>query len=87
MLFRSLEENLGSRLKNERTGKYELVPGVADAKIDTERGVVVTAAGSSYYAPTNLFGTASCHFVDYDLYFANLQKNVKTRVEAWLSTH
>lgn len=85
--YAGLEENLGSRLKNERTGKYELVPGVADAKIDTERGVVVTAAGSSYYAPTNLFGTASCHFVDYDLYFANLQKNVKTRVEAWLSTH
>lgn len=81
--YAGVEENLGSRLKNEETGIYEIVRGVADARVDPERGVVISAAGPAYYAPAGVFGTASCHFVDYDLYYLNLQQNIEIRISSW----
>ena len=78
------EENLGSRILNEETGEYEIINGVADAQVDTERGVVICTAKNVEYAPAALFGPESLHSHDYDFYYENLRENVKTRVEAYL---
>ena len=42
--YAGFEENLGSRILNEETGEYEILKGVADAQVDTERGVVICTA-------------------------------------------
>lgn len=78
------EENLGSRILNEETGEYEIVKGLADAQVDTERGVVICTAEGVEYAPKELFGPESLHGHDYDFYYENLRENVKARAEAWL---
>ncbi len=84
--YAGFEENLGSRIMNEETGNYEIVKGVADAQIDTERGVVICTTENVEYAPEALFGPESLHSHDYDFYYENLRENVKTRVEAFLKT-
>ena len=60
--------------------------GVADAQVDTERGVVICTAENVEYAPEALFGPESLHSHDYDFYYVNLRENVKARVEAFLKT-
>ncbi len=84
--YAGFEENLGSRIMNEETGTYEIVQGVADAQVDTERGVVICTAENVEYAPEALFGPESLHSHDYDFYYVNLRENVKARVEAFLKT-
>lgn len=78
------EENLGSRILNKETGEYEIINEVADAQVDTERGVVICTAKNVEYAQKELFGPESLHGHDYDFYYENLRENVKTRVEAYL---
>ncbi len=80
-------ENPGSRLKNESTGEYQLISGLADATVDQERGSVICNVGKDYYAPGTFFGTASCHFLDYDLYYISLQRNVRRRIRSWMDAH
>ncbi len=80
-------DNPGSRLKNAETGKYEIIPGYADAKVDTARGTVICSIGKEQYAPGDFFGPASYHFLDYDLFYVSLQRNVRTRIEAWKGAH
>lgn len=82
--YAGFEENLGSRILNEETGEYEVIKGIADAQVDTERGVVICTAKDVEYAPAELFGPESLHSHDYDFYYENLRENVKTRVEAYL---
>lgn len=82
--YAGFEENLGSRILNEETGEYEIVKGLADAQVDTERGVVICTAENVEYAPANLFGPESLHSHDYDFYYENLRENVKTRVKAYM---
>ncbi len=82
--YAGFEENLGSRVLNEETGEYEVIKGIADAQVDTERGVVICTAGDVEYSPAELFGPESLHGHDYDFYYENLRENVKTRVEAYL---
>ncbi|MCR4908729.1 MAG: DUF3089 domain-containing protein [Lachnospiraceae bacterium] len=64
-------------------------PGLADAKLDVERGVVVcTTLSDRYVKPIgveNLFGPASLHLVDYTAYWDSLRENVKTRIKAYLN--
>lgn len=84
--YAGFEENLGSRIMNEDTGEYEIVKGIADAQVDTERGVVICTTEDVEYAPAALFGPESLHSHDYDFYYENLRDNVKTRVEAFLKT-
>lgn len=83
--YASADENLGSRILNVETGSYEIKMGIADAQLDTGRGVVVcTTDQVEYTAGAELFGTASLHINDYALYYENLRENVKVRVERFL---
>ncbi len=84
--YASADENLGSRILNKDTGSYEIKKGIADAKLDTERGVVVCTTKEVEYtsATTNLFGPESLHGNDYALYYENLRENIKKRVENYL---
>lgn len=84
--YAGFEENLGSRILNEETGEYEIVKGIADAQVDTERGVVICTAEDADYAPAELFGPESLHGHDYDFYYENLRENVGDRVKAWMET-
>ena len=84
--YAGFEENLGSRILNEETGEYEILKGIADAQVDTERGVVICTAKDVQYAPAELFGPESLHSYDYDFYYENLRENVGTRVKAWMET-
>ena len=82
--YAGFEENLGSRIMNKETKEYEIINGVADAQVDTERGVVICTTENVEYSQAYLFGPASLHSHDYDFYYENLRENVKTRVEAYL---
>lgn len=83
--YASFEENSGSRVLNEETGEYEIVKGLADAQVDTERGVVIcTSKEVTYSADSELFGPESLHGSDYSLYYENLRENVAARVESYL---
>ena len=58
--------------------------GLADAAVDTERGVVVTHADPVYrHEATSVFGTASYHSFDWQFYFANVKENVAVRITAY----
>lgn len=91
--YAAVDENLGSFVLDEKTGEYELVePGIADARVDTERGVVVcTGLEDQYNAPAEveggeavtLFGTASLHRAEYGLFYRNIEENVKVRIGAF----
>lgn len=79
------EENLGSRMPDEEKGTFEIKKGFADARLDTERGVVVcTSDEVPFTTMKELFGPASLHQYDYNLYYENLRENVKTRVNQYL---
>ena len=82
--YAGFEENLGSRIMNEETGEYEIINGVADAQVDTERREVICTAKNVEYDPAELFWTESLHGHDNEYYYENLRENVKTRVEAYL---
>ena len=66
-------------------------PGLADAQVDVERGVVVCTTLSDQYVSIpeevgpNLFGPASLHLSDYPAYWDNLCENIKTRINAYLN--
>ena len=42
--YARFEENLGNRILNKETREYEIINGIADAQVDTERGVVICTA-------------------------------------------
>ncbi len=84
--YASAELNLGS-LDN---AYQPVVPGVADARVDTERGVVVCESVDPALYKTAFdmfFGSESYHYYDYALYYFNLQENVATRIAAYFATH
>ncbi|MBE6910290.1 MAG: DUF3089 domain-containing protein [Ruminococcaceae bacterium] len=87
-------DSLGSRIVNPDTGEVDdLVPGLADAQVNLERGVVICYNGNlPLTQPENpafkgLFGSKSYHNGDYGFYYYNLRENVKTRTDAWFKTH
>lgn len=82
--YASADENLGTRIFNEETDSYEIKQGIADAQVDTERGVVVCTTNKDFTAATYFFGPESLHSNDYALYYENLKENVKIRVENFL---
>ena len=65
-------------------------PGLADARVDVERGVVVcTTLAEHYVRPIhpgarNPFGPASLHLRDYPAYWENIRENVLTRINAFM---
>lgn len=80
--YASVEENLGSL-----SSEGEIGTGTADARVDTERGVVicesVKAVPELQAAMAEYFGPESYHLQDYSLYYGNLQKNVADRIAAF----
>jgi hypothetical protein len=83
--YASKDESLGSRIRPEdatanlSAGDH---PHFADAQIDLARGTVVTHAPveSGGFWPKGIL-----HHYDYDLFYYDLQRNVKTRIQAYLS--
>lgn len=79
-------ENLG--MMDERG---EIVKGLADARVNPERGTVVcdndSALKSFAYDGRYdlLFGPQSYHYYDYAFFFENLRQNVSRRIDAYLS--
>ncbi|MDD4199907.1 MAG: DUF3089 domain-containing protein [Eubacteriales bacterium] len=76
-------ENLGSFLA---TGEY--VEHLADAQLDTDRGVVICSSvdKETYTLPMpELFGHASYHRYDYGFYYENLKKNIADRIDAYMN--
>ncbi len=57
----------------------------ADARLDTERGVVVCTAEAAYIDAVELFGPESFHNNDYAFYYENLRENIKQRVENYIA--
>ena len=80
-------ENLGSLVKRGEC-EFEHVPGLGDARVDTDRGSLICTTAPEFYIDmkqTSLFGPASLHNMDYGLYYDNLARNVRVRSEAYLS--
>lgn len=90
-------ENLGDRLPDyDETGinatDYQVhTPGLADAQLDVERGVVGCTTMPDRYVKAlapgvpNVFGPASLHTGDYPNYWENIRENVRTRTKAYYS--
>lgn len=80
--YASVSENLGSL--DNTTGA--VTEGIADAKVDVERGVVVCESvdPAKYAIPmTSIFGPESYHGYDYGFYYMNIRKNVADRISTW----
>ena len=77
-------ENLGSWMQDVATMKREIKDVGADARVDVERGVVVTNAKSDPNPFTNVFGPASFHNNDYGFYYNNIKDNVEKRIASYL---
>ncbi len=81
--YASESENLGS-LNNE-TLKLTC-PGLADARLDLKRGVVITATAQTHgYPYSTAFGNKGYHSQDYALYYENLRQNVADRIKAYMN--
>lgn len=89
--YAGVELNRGS-LVPDASGTYALREGMADARIDVERGVVVctTADRAMYAIPAErafMFGPESYHSYDYGFYYANIRENAALRIEKWLAAN
>ena len=87
-------ENLGDRTQvidsEGNEGFIVNKPGLADAQIDLERGVVVCTTLEEHYVKSepgadNVFGPASLHECDYSAYWENIRENVYKRIDAFLN--
>jgi hypothetical protein len=77
------EESLGSYIRYGYSAPVT-VPNFADARLNLERGTVVSTAdidSGDFWPPGVL------HRYDYDLFYYNLQKNVGDRIAAWFAVH
>lgn len=89
--YAGIELNLGS-LMPDASGSYSLQSGMADARVNVDRGTVVTTTvDAEAYAgkgvTTLMFGPESYHANDYGLYYANIRQNAEARIRAWLAAH
>ena len=80
--YAPVSENLGSFINGET------IPGVADAQLDLERGVVVvtTEEAKKYVMAEqfiSIFGPESYHGQDYGFFQENLKKNVADRINSF----
>lgn len=81
--YAGVESNKGSLQSDGTIGL-----GIADAQVNTQRGVVVCSSAdpASYAVPAQmaaLFGSESYHGSDYSFYYANLRENVAKRIAAF----
>ncbi len=84
--YAGLKMNLGSFLP-DASGEYALTDGVADAKVDTNRGVVVSTADSDVYGMGGgtPFPAGSFHGNDVQFYYMNMRENALRRSAVALS--
>ena len=78
--YASAEENKGSRINGE------ILYNIADAQIEPERGTVITHADKAYAVTmpaAKLFGPASFHMNDYDLFYKNIEENAAKRIASY----
>ena len=79
--YASESENLGS-LNNDT---LEITsPGLADARLDLKRGVIITTAEKNGYPYNKAFGEKGYHSQDFALFYENLRQNVADRIKAYL---
>ena len=79
--YASESENLGS-LNNDT---LEITsPGLADARLDLKRGVVITTAEKNGFPYNPAFGPKGYHSQDFALFYENLRQNVADRIKAYL---
>lgn len=84
--YAPVTDNLGSLTLE---GKL-VVPGIADARVDTVRGSVMVTSISNpelYAMPstdTDMFGPESYHRYDYGFFYNTLKKNIADRIDAFL---
>ncbi len=95
--YASASENLGDRIPISDGDKFLVTtgfdvhhPGLADARLDVERGVVVcTTLSDQYVKPLAPgmdppFGPASLHNMDYPAFWENIRENVRVRIRAYM---
>ena len=69
---------------------HEIYPGIADAQVDPERGVVICTTKPVPFMEITVedvpqvFGPESYHSADYSLYYFSIMDNVATRVAHWM---
>lgn len=84
-------ENLGSLVKNEKTGENEIGDVGADAQINLARGVVVTNAHvppmpeEVLKVAAQFFGSDVRHDNDYTYFYNNIKDNVAKRIATYLA--
>ncbi len=82
-----VEENKGSLIPID--GNYKVVtPGIADARVDVERGsVIVESVDPSVFANSavDYFGPQSYHSWDYEFFYMNIRENAALRLEHFLN--
>jgi hypothetical protein len=81
--------SLGSHLKDAR-GEYQKVGGVADARVDVERGVVIcSTADVEQYSFQGVwresFPRGVFHHYDIPFYYYNLRENARARIARFLA--
>lgn len=84
--YAPVSANKGSLLL-KKGGIPEAVPGIADARIDLERGVVVCeSVDPAEFAMSNaeVFGPESYHGCDYGFYFENIRENAALRAAKFM---
>ncbi len=79
-----INENLGSWMPDSE-GMLRSTPGLADARIDPDRGVLICTTYENYTPMAEYFGPASLHNGDYGLYFENLRRNIAVRKRSFLA--
>ena len=89
--YASAGRNRGSYIPNRDNVYTMVVPGVSDAQVDTERGVVVSTTEEYGYtdsekiAGSQIFGEKSFHNYDYLFFFENIRLNVENRVNNYMT--
>ncbi|MCB2065603.1 MAG: DUF3089 domain-containing protein [Erythrobacter sp.] len=79
------ERNLGTLVPQDDLANGDLVPGAVPARCDPATGVLLIGDPpdlGAYVLPGNNY-----HVYDIPLFWANLQADVVTRVEAWQAAH
>lgn len=94
--YASISENLGSVMPNSADGSLMELGGIADARVNVERGtIVVDSESCKDFTDTKawgeevsaLFGPESYHGGDFGLFYYNIRDNAKLRLHNWIMSH
>ena len=77
-------ENLGACFTDYSGQITEEIPKLTGASIDEKRGALKVTDVSAEDYPAKLFENGIYHLYDYQFFYRNLQKNVKTRLNVFM---